>query len=176
VAADRRTDQGQGADPPAVGEREIQRCLPAHAQPDQRGLVQTEVVKDGAQVLDIVEWPVRQAGAPQTAGVVADDVVVAGQLRNDRVPQAGIHARAVQQDDRAAGAAAFDPQPAAARGGNIDFDRAEGVRPVGIRSHGAIIPERSTRIPLEVGFGPAEGDRRGALTARQRFRWLGVVS
>lgn len=79
------------------------------------------MVEDGAQVLDVVEGPVRQAGAPQTAGVVADDVVVTGQFRNNRIPQAGIHARAVQQDDRAADAAAFGPQPAAARGGNVDF-------------------------------------------------------
>lgn len=127
VPADRRTDQGQRADPPRVGEREVQRRLPAHAQSDQRGAIQAEVVKDGSQVLDIVEGLVRQAGTPQTAGVVTDDVVIADQLRNNRVPQAGIHARAVQQDDRAAGAAAFGPQPTAARGGNVDFGCVKGV-------------------------------------------------
>ena len=126
------------------------------------------MVKDGAQVLDIVEGLVWQAGTSQTAGVVADDVVVAGQLRKNRIPQAGIHARTVQQDYRVAGAAAFGPQPAAARGGNIDFDRTEAVRPVSVRPHDAIISDRSIRIPRSKR-APARtrATRRGALTARR---------
>lgn len=70
------------------------------------------MVKHSAQIVDVVEWLVRQAGAPEAAGVIADYVVVASQLWDDRIPETGVDASTVEQDERAARTTALGPQRA----------------------------------------------------------------
>src|SRR5581483_10668695 len=110
VAAETARDVHEGQHPVGPCERDIERELAAHREPDERSAVDSERVEDAHDVLLPRPRGRRPRRAPEEPEVGPDGAEPLGEERDDRLPKARIAEAAVQEQDGRAAAGFVVPE------------------------------------------------------------------